>query len=179
MKTIQSLLAVAGIVGAVSAWGSGWSNETTVWTTVTTDVSPLSEQQLPIPRISQGVSTVSPHFSHEELVTLAPLLPPRACLFESKANAEIKVYTTYCPESTTFTQGTKTYTATASETLTITGEHLASPDALNMIANVTSRLPMHLLSHRPLGQANHYSSCSSPTTSIQRHLGSSRLGHHD
>jgi hypothetical protein len=43
MKTIQSLLAVAGFVGAVSAWGSGWSNETTVWTTVTTDVSPLSE----------------------------------------------------------------------------------------------------------------------------------------
>ncbi|KAH8750013.1 hypothetical protein F5882DRAFT_80095 [Hyaloscypha sp. PMI_1271] len=67
MKTIQSLLAVAGFVGAASAWGSGWSNETTVWTTVTTDV-----------------------------------------------------YTTYCPESTTFTQGTKTYTATASETLTIT-----------------------------------------------------------
>jgi hypothetical protein len=30
------------------------------------------------------------------------------------------IYTTYCPESTTFTQGTKTYTATASETLTIT-----------------------------------------------------------
>jgi hypothetical protein len=81
MKTIQSLLAVAGFVGAVSAWGSGWSNETTVWTTVTTDVSPLSEQQLPIPRISQSVSTVSPRFSHEELVTLAPLLPPRASLF--------------------------------------------------------------------------------------------------
>merc|ERR1711964_306110 len=30
------------------------------------------------------------------------------------------IYTTYCPEATTFTQGTKTYTATASETLTIT-----------------------------------------------------------
>merc|ERR1712000_113327 len=28
------------------------------------------------------------------------------------------IYTTYCPEATTFTQGTKTYTATASETLT-------------------------------------------------------------
>jgi hypothetical protein len=81
MKTVQSLLAVAGFVGAVSAWGSGWSNETTVWTTVTTDVSPLSEQELPIPFISQDVSTVSTRFSHEELVTLAPLLPPRASLF--------------------------------------------------------------------------------------------------
>merc|ERR1711964_946389 len=30
------------------------------------------------------------------------------------------IYTTYCPEATTFAQGTKTYTATASETLTIT-----------------------------------------------------------
>merc|ERR1712098_769878 len=30
------------------------------------------------------------------------------------------IYTTYCPEATTFTQGTKTYTASASETLTIT-----------------------------------------------------------
>merc|ERR1712230_183722 len=30
------------------------------------------------------------------------------------------IYTTYCPEATTFTRGTKTYTATASETLTIT-----------------------------------------------------------
>ncbi|KAH6666861.1 putative clock-controlled protein 6 [Halenospora varia] len=29
-------------------------------------------------------------------------------------------YTTFCPEATTFTQGTKTYTATASETVTIT-----------------------------------------------------------
>ncbi|KAN0099468.1 hypothetical protein V8E51_013243 [Hyaloscypha variabilis] len=67
MKAVQSLLAVAGFVGAASAWGSGWSNETIVWTTVTTDV-----------------------------------------------------YTTYCPEATTFTQGTKTYTATASETITIT-----------------------------------------------------------
>jgi len=30
------------------------------------------------------------------------------------------IYTTFCPEATTFTQGTKTYTATASETITIT-----------------------------------------------------------
>ncbi|CZS89447.1 hypothetical protein WAI453_002658 [Rhynchosporium graminicola] len=30
------------------------------------------------------------------------------------------IYTTFCPEATTFTQGTKTYTATASQTLTIT-----------------------------------------------------------
>lgn len=81
MKTIQSLLAVAGFVGAVSAWGSGWSNETTVWTTVTTDVSQLSEQELPISCLSQGVSNVSTRFSHEELVTLAPLLPPRTSLF--------------------------------------------------------------------------------------------------
>jgi hypothetical protein len=70
MKTAQSILAVFGLVTVVRAWGSGWSNDTTVWTTVTTDV-----------------------------------------------------YTTFCPESTTFTQGTKTYTATASETLTITGMH--------------------------------------------------------
>jgi hypothetical protein len=69
MKSVQYFLAALGLVSAASAWGSGWSNETTVWTTITTDV-----------------------------------------------------YTTYCPESTTFTQGTKTYTATASETLTITGE---------------------------------------------------------
>jgi hypothetical protein len=69
MKSVQYFLAALGLVSASSAWGSGWSNETTVWTTITTDV-----------------------------------------------------YTTYCPESTTFTQGTKTYTATASETLTITGE---------------------------------------------------------
>ncbi|RDL36427.1 uncharacterized protein BP5553_05779 [Venustampulla echinocandica] len=32
----------------------------------------------------------------------------------------VSSYTTYCPEATTITQGTKTYTATASETLTIT-----------------------------------------------------------
>ncbi|PMD21527.1 hypothetical protein NA56DRAFT_703169 [Hyaloscypha hepaticicola] len=68
MKNAQYLLAAFGLVSAASsAYVSGYSNETTVWTTVTTDV-----------------------------------------------------YTTYCPESTTFTQGTKTYTATASETLTIT-----------------------------------------------------------
>lgn len=30
------------------------------------------------------------------------------------------IYTTWCPEATTFTHGTKTYTATASETVTIT-----------------------------------------------------------
>jgi hypothetical protein len=70
MKNIQSILAVFGLVGAAHAWGTAW-NETTIWTTLTTDV-----------------------------------------------------YTTYCPESTTFTQGTKTYTATASETLIITGMHL-------------------------------------------------------
>ncbi|WPH00440.1 Hypothetical protein R9X50_00326900 [Acrodontium crateriforme] len=32
----------------------------------------------------------------------------------------VTAYTTYCPESTEITHGTKTYTATASETLTIT-----------------------------------------------------------
>jgi len=60
---MKCILPVFGLVAGALAW----SNNTVVWTTITTDI-----------------------------------------------------YTTYCPESTTFTQGTVTYTATASETLTIT-----------------------------------------------------------
>jgi len=49
MKNVQYLLAALGLVSAASsAYASGYSNETTVWTTVTTDVSTLSEQEYPL-----------------------------------------------------------------------------------------------------------------------------------
>ncbi len=41
MKTFQSLVPVFGLVAAVQAWGSGW-NDTTVWTTLTTDIYTVS-----------------------------------------------------------------------------------------------------------------------------------------
>jgi hypothetical protein len=99
-----------------------------------------------------------------------------------KADTEIKVYTTYCPEATTFTQGTKTYTATASETITITGKPLHHRNFKRLLT--CHRLPMHLLSHRSMEQANHNTSCSSSvlcqtSSSVQWHLGSSRLDHYD
>jgi hypothetical protein len=47
MKNVQCLLAAFGLVSAASsAYVSGYSNETTVWTTVTTDVSTLSETRV-------------------------------------------------------------------------------------------------------------------------------------
>lgn len=73
MKTVQSLLAVVGFVGAASAWGSGWSNETTVWTTVTTDVSLLLSNSSLFHASPRGVSTLETFPSNEGPVTLAPL----------------------------------------------------------------------------------------------------------
>ena len=122
MKNVQYLLAAFGLFSAVSSqssYVSGYSNETTVWTTVTTDVSTLSETRLFFAQCSSSFyfrDAVSEWEPRDSGVSL------RLSLFFGNANSGIKVYTTYCPESTTFTQGTKTYTATASETLTITGE---------------------------------------------------------
>lgn len=68
MKNMQTFVAALGLVGTAAAWGHGgeW-NETTSYTTITTDI-----------------------------------------------------YTTFCPSPTEVTIGTKTYTVTSSQTLTIT-----------------------------------------------------------
>jgi hypothetical protein len=73
MKNMQTLVAALALVATTAAWSDdGWEhggdwNETTSYTTITTDI-----------------------------------------------------YTTYCPSPTEVTMGTKTYTVTSSETLTIT-----------------------------------------------------------
>lgn len=52
--------------------------------------------------------------------TSAPAVYPTQPVVYTTVTTDI--YTTYCPEATVITQGTKTYTATASQTLTITGK---------------------------------------------------------
>lgn len=116
---MKCILPVFGLVAGALAW----SNETIVYTTITTDV-----------------------------------------------------YTTFCPESTTFTQGTVTYTATASETLTITkcpctivtpiSSYVPSSTFVVPPLNVTSVTPpIYVTTTETVSSFTTY--CPLPTTVVQ------------
>lgn len=110
---MKCILPIFGLVAGALAW----SNDTTVWTTITTDI-----------------------------------------------------FTTYCPESTTFTQGTKTYTATASETLTITDcpctirTHLA-PSSSIYVPPVNTTSAIFVTTTETVSSYTTY--CPLPTTVVQ------------
>jgi hypothetical protein len=172
MKSAQYLLAALGLVGAASAWGSGWSNETTVWTTITTDVSTLPKQE-------SFLGQISPELLPLLKRCLGPRDPraPRVSLFHGKANTR--------PRSTLRTAlraqpSLKAPRHTLPRPLKLSRSLVSFPSQtdFNLFANPTSRLPLH---HR---EANHQASqadhfcCSSPTTSIQWHLGPSCLDYH-
>lgn len=176
MKNAQYLLAAFGLVSAASsAYVSGYSNETTVWTTVTTDVSTLFEQEYPLPNVPRVVSTFRTlSLSGNRVTWGCPFAFLSSLAMLTRESRSTLRTARRAQPSLRAPRPTLLRLRRPSQSLVSFPTRKDS----NTFANSISRLPLHYREANYLSyQANHFCCCS-PTTSLQRYLGPSCLDHH-
>lgn len=139
MKSVQALLPVFGLVAAAQAWSNGWNTTstgtapgTTVWTTETvatyTTYCPSATTVVTNGKTYTATASQTLTITDCPCKVTKPVTPTSAPTGVSPpvtngtaiVTTVVTAYTTFCPAPTTVVQGNQTYTATSSQTLTIT-----------------------------------------------------------
>lgn len=144
----SAIFAVAAVAGVANAWNGNYSMTASTAVYTTTEIVATYTTFCPFATsVVQNNKTYIATASETLTITDCPctlthkttgIPPPSATPYTSTTTEVVSTYTTFCPKATEVTEGTLTYTATESETLTITN----CPCTLTKSATFTPGVPV-------------------------------------